>query len=263
MNDKKIQKFLIDLGLDKFEAAIYLTLAKKGILTTLELSRQTGIDRSKVYRRLEHLKDVGVVEEVIDEKKKRAKAVEVDRLEYLLCEKEESVKNLRGTFKDVKLILSGKVGLNEPGTKVLFYRGREGIKQMVWNVLRAKKEVVGFTCYKSLSEFIGEKFMKKWIEEFVRRDLYFRDIVHTDYFDREERKASVEGYKHYEKHFVSRGVSPRVITVDHQVDIYNDVVSYYNWREEEVFGVEIYNKKVARMQKQIFEVLWGTAENKC
>jgi len=89
VNDKKLQQFLLGLGLDQYEVNIYISLTKKGILTTLEVARETGIDRAKVYRRLEVMKKKGIVEEVIDENKKRAKAVDIDRLELILQEKEE------------------------------------------------------------------------------------------------------------------------------------------------------------------------------
>jgi hypothetical protein len=43
-------------------------------------------------------------------------------------------------------------------------------------------------------------------------------------------------------------------------DIYDDIVSYYNWHEGEVFGVEIYNKHVANAQRTFFEMLWAKSK---
>ena len=57
--------------------------------------------------------------------------------------------------------------------------------------------------------------------------------------------------------FQSRYLPSSILSIDHQTDIYDDVVAFYNWHEGEVFGVEIYNDKVASMQRQIFEILWG------
>lgn len=44
------------------------------------------------------------------------------------------------------------------------------------------------------------------------------------------------------------------------MDIYNDVIGIYSWHEGEVFGVEIYNEKVATMHKQLFEIVWKIAK---
>ena len=256
MNTKNLEQFLQGLGLDQYEAKIYTTLVKKGILTTLEVARETGIDRAKVYRRLEVMKRKGIVEEVIDENKKRVKAVDIDRLELILQEKEEKVQDLRSSFKDIKLLLSGSVGMNDPETKVLFYRGKDGIKQMVWNVLRAKGEVVGYT-YSPISEAIGKKFLRKFVLEFERRNLYFRDVYTDKYNDKNNPDAQYYSLKRFE----GRVIQSKVLEIDHQMDIYNDVVSYYKWYEGDIFGVEIYNKSVAKMQRQLFEIVWKIASH--
>lgn len=256
--NSKIKQFLLGLGLDKYECTIYLVLIKTGILSILEIAKKSEIDRSKVYRRIENLKRAGLVEEIIDEKRRLVKAVTPDHLENLLKTKEEGVRKLRQMFPEVRLQLEGEVGLNEPETKVLFYRGKAGIRQMVWNTLRAKDEVVGYT-YRKLSDIIGVKFMTDWRDEFVRRRLYMRDIYSDEYLKNPE---NIDYNIYPEKHFISKYLPPDQLDIDHQIDIYNNVYAIYNWHKGEVFGVEIYNIKVARMQKQIFEILWriGKAE---
>ena len=258
MDESKIINFLIDLGLDEFESKIYLVLARKGILSTLQISKETGIDRSKVYRRIEDLSRKGIIEEVIDQKTKKAKAVNVDRLEILLERNEEKVKSMKQLFPSVASALGKEYGMNQPGTKVLFYRGKEGIKQMIWHVLNANKLVAGYT-YRTLADLTGIKYAEKWIREFVKRNLMVRDIFSDDLI--ESKQKFKEKFVWNTRNFISKYIPPEIITIDHQIDIYNDVVSFYNWHEGEVFGVEIHNEKVARMQKQIFEVLWKIGED--
>ena len=53
-------------------------------------------------------------------------------------------------------------------TKVKFYHGKAGIEQMVWNVLKAEDEILGYT-FRDLSHFVGAKFMDKFASEFKRR----------------------------------------------------------------------------------------------
>ena len=59
--------------------------------------------------------------------------------------------------------------------------------------------------------------------------------------------------------FTGRYLSPEVVDISVQMDIYNDTLAIYSWHEDEVFGVEIHNKKIADMQRQIFEALWNSA----
>ena len=257
MKEKSILKFLKELGLDQSEAAIYVSLYKYGTSTVLELSRNTKIDRSKVYRRLEDMRDIGLVNEVIDGKRKSYQATGLNMLEKLLKRKEKKVTDLKEVYDDVKLYLSGNIGLNDPETKVLFYRGKDGLKQMIWNNLRSKKECVGYT-YRRVSEYVGKRFVERWRDEFIRRGIRFRHI-YSDYYLRSIKDLGHRAETYPDSRFQARYIPKDTLDINHQVDIYNDTVTYYNWYEGEVFGVEIYNAKIAQMQKQMFEITWKMA----
>lgn len=257
MNNSPLSDFLKKLGFLPEESTVFECLVKSGSLTALELARKSKVNRTRVYRVLEDLKKKGLVEEVVDEYRKKARAVGVERLEYLVREQENTARSVRELFPDISKLLEGQKKLEQPGTKVLFYRGREGVKQQVWNTLRADKEVVGYT-YRSLSELVGKKFMEEWKTEFVLRKLLFRD-VYSDEYTKSVEKTGVDNYP--KSHFRSRYISSTVLNITHQSDIYNEVVSYYNWFEGEVFGVEIYNSKIASLQKQLFEIVWKQANS--
>lgn len=256
VDKQRVKHFLIELGLEKDESSIYLSLSKLGISTPLEISRDTKIDRARVYRRLESMKKRGLVHEVIGEKRKMYEARGIEKLHEILQTKKMKLEGLQKSFNDVKAYLTAHVGLHEAETKVVFYRGRSGIKQLVWNVLRAETEVVGYT-YRALIEITGEKFRRRWRDEFIRRGLRMRDLYSDKYLRSRKGRKEQETWVP-ENVFENRYVSSDILDIDHQLDIYNDVVAYYNWYEGEVFGVEIYNRKVAKMQKQLFEVVWDT-----
>ncbi|MDD3647376.1 MAG: helix-turn-helix domain-containing protein [Candidatus Dojkabacteria bacterium] len=253
MNEKKLSKFLLDLGLDRFEVKIYLVLVKRGALTILEIARESKVDRSKVYRRLEEMKKIGVVEEIIDEKKKLAQAVGVERLEMLLKDKEAQMIRLKEEFPSVKAFLSANIGLNDPQTRVLFYRGKRGTRQMIWNVLRLKGEGVGYT-YGIMGKYVGKKFVERWGKEFRRRRLSFRHIF-SDHYLENLAKEGIKG-SWGSDFFQGRYVPQKLLDITHQVDIYNDVVAFYGWHKDDVFGIEIYNKQVVKFQRQLFEIIW-------
>lgn len=62
------------------------------------------------------------------------------------------------------------------------------------------------------------------------------------------------------KNWESRYLDPKVLDLEIQMDIYNDVVAIYNWYEGEVFGVQVINEKAAKLQKQLFDVVWEKAK---
>ncbi len=245
----QFSQFLTTLGLASEDVQVFQALINKPSLTILEVSRLSGVNRTTCYRILESLKQKGLVEEMVDEHRRLVKAVDIHNLEFLVKEKESEAERLRELLPSLSHSISSVA--SQPGTKVLFYRGIEGIKQMVWNVLRTKKEGVGYTQF-PLEGVAGDDFASEFYNEWVRRGLVFRDIISDTYL--KYRPANKIDFG--EKYFPSRYIPSSVLDITHQIDIYNDVVSYYNWHEGEIFGVEIYNDKIAAMQKQLFEVMW-------
>lgn len=258
-NQKKITGFLEKLGLIPEEARIYLALLEHGLLTTLQISKIISTPRTTVYRLLENLKKQGLVEELVDEHRTRAKAVNLEKIESIIKKKEDDVRRLKNIYPEISSLLSGKTAMAQPATKVLFYRGQEGMKQILWNTLKTKGVFYGYS-YCTPVETTGVEFALEWAIEFNRRGLFGRDLYSDQYIESAKKNPypSPITWEAWE----SRYIPPDILTIDHQIDIYNDVVAYYSWHGNEIFGVEIYNEKVARLQKQIFDVLWKTGKTR-
>lgn len=256
--DKKIASLLTELGLTTEQIKIYLTLLKHKELTALELSRASGINRTCVYRLLEKMTKMGLIEEMVDQYRKKSRAVGIDGLERLVKEQQERTKKISLLLPEVTSFLSGKAGLREENTKVLFYRGFEGIRQIVWNVLKTQGEDLGYT-YIDVDEALGRELAEDWRREVVKRKIHFRDITSNYQVFEHSKDTKVPGFLELCQ---TRYISPDKLTIDHQVDIYNDVISLYSWKEGDVFGVEIYNPTIVRLQKQIFNLLWENAQKK-
>ncbi|PIQ73481.1 hypothetical protein COV58_02290 [Candidatus Roizmanbacteria bacterium CG11_big_fil_rev_8_21_14_0_20_36_8] len=251
----QINKFLDALGLNSREIEAYLSLLDNGIMTALELSRQSNIPRTTLYRVIESLKSKGVVEEVVEEYVAKVQAAPLSRLEYLVVDQKNKAEALATLFPQVSKIITNTKTVSQPDTKVLMYRGREGIRQMVWNVLDAKTEIVGYTSHQ-IDDFVGKRFMNRWREEFIDRKKLGRELVTENYYRSIGGKMNDVDWGKWESRFIHE----QTLTIDHQYDIYNDIVAIYNWHEGEVFGVEIHNKKVSHLQRQIFEIVWGVAK---
>jgi hypothetical protein len=106
--------------------------------------------------------------------------------------------------------------------------------------------------------------VKNWYVEAYETGFKMRDIYSDSLLESKASKYKVydslpEKLKDFSR---SRYIPKEVFNIDHQLDIYNDVVAFYNWHEGEIFGVEIYNEKVAKMQRQLFELVWSQAKYK-
>lgn len=252
----KIAQFFLNLGFSQEESTIYTTLLKDGPQTVLQLSRNTTINRTTLYRILDKLHSQKLVEEIIEEYKKLYKAVDFHTIDLLVKEQENRAQFLKTTFPEINALLTSNSS-SQPGTKVIFYRGNDGIKQMAWNTLKANKVCLGYT-YREFEEVVGRKFAEDWRDEFIARNLVFREIYSNELYRSKQRGA--HPITHSYPDFHERYIKPEILNINHQMDIYNDVITIYNWHEGEVFGVEIYNEKVATMHKQLFEIVWKIAK---
>ena len=255
-----IETFLTRLGFSKEESTIFSILIKNGPSTVLTLSRESKINRTRIYRTLEQMVDSGIVSQIIEEHRRFFKAAELAQLERMVRMKEEETKELSRLFPKIASLIPEVSSLTQPSTKVVFYRGTKGIQQQGWNTLSAHKEILGYT-YRIYAEIVGQKFADEWATELINRRLRFREILSDAFYQSTKEKPHLKGVGHIAKSLdQTRYISPQILDIQIQMDIYDGVISIYNWYEGEVFGVEIYNDKVAAMQKQLFEMAWKMAK---
>lgn len=256
--NKIILDFLKNLGLTDEESVLYMTLLEKGPQTILELSRQSGLDRTGVYRLVERLKEHSVVEEIEEDNKKVMRAVDVSILEFMVRKKESVVKELRENLPIIEKHFSSLEKAYQPGTNIRFFKGLDGIRQQVWNMLKAEKEGMAFAC-KKLNELVGDPYIA-WQEEWVKKNLLHRTLYSDEYLRSEK-------YKTINPHipegiFQTKYIGSETLDINFQMDLYNDVVSIFTWHEDEIYGVEIHNQKLASFHKQLFNIVWNMGEDR-
>lgn len=265
------------LNLDEYSAKILQIFIEKNNATVYEVSVLTGISRTNVYRRVNELLNKGLLIETLKDGKRKFQIIssgefvkKIDDYKQNLTEAEKSVQ---------QIVTSLNIGHSNAnwGTYVKLYQGVSGIMQMYWNVLNAKTELCGYSL-RTDKGFLSEKFIYDWELQFKKKKIKYRDIVTRTYVEdfikginnsnveieikdsltmnKDFRKAFAEPLSDFTKGTKRRYVSPDVIKITLQMDIYNDVVAIYNWTKNEIFGIEIINKEFNEMQKQIFEMYW-------
>lgn len=247
---------LKDFGLDTKGANIYLSLLSRGPQTSLELSRQTGYNRTSIYRYLEELKKIGVVEEIVDENRKLAAAFSPGQLKLLVSKKEAEVDQLKSTLPPLIEELS-RFEHNSPSpTEILYFRGKSGMEQMIWNLLKIPRngEFTGQS-YLPWNDLVGQKFADKVRQELMLNNIKSRELTNNpgpfDYVYEEL----------YDTHlWVERYISPKILDIKFESFIYNDVYAFFHYHKGEIFGVEIHNQENTNYQNQLFGIVWKMAE---
>lgn len=254
-----IRTYFAKLGLEAEIADIYLALHAHGPQTISELSRSSKVERTRIYRLIDKLLESNLVEVETHYKRGIIKAAPIANLHILITQKEQELKSLQDELGLIQQVLA-RNSLSSPATRVQFYQGREGIRQMLWNELNAKGEIVGYN-YRVLEEGTGKKFMERWTEEFERRKLTCRLITSDDFADSwdEGQKPGGEGTGQRINGMTYHCISPEDFKITHSCDVYDNVVGYYHWKDSEVFGIEIHNQEIADAQREFFEMLWVTS----
>lgn len=257
------QEFLHTLGFSADEAKLYLCLATDGQATLLEAARRSGIERTKLYRIIDDLIERKIIEEIPTYKRRTIKACGLQTLELLIKEQELKTAQLK---QNLPLFSNALQSLTKtlPENNVIYYHGVEGIRQMTWNILRTKGVYRTYS-YRYWEDILGKNFVLKLNEEMVRRGF---EEVHDLYSDQYLQYKSDWLKIHKKKpegdwsFWDARYIPEDVLTIDQNLDVYNNVVAYYYWEGDETFGVEIINERVAKFQKQMHDVLWGMSKKR-
>ena len=255
MNKQLVSGQLSQYGLDDIEVQIYLNLLQGGAKTPLDLSRETNINRSKIYRYLDRLKVKHLVEESDKGRGLRLKAASPDSLKLLLLEREQQLGNQKELLPELLKELTSLPGGTPTGFEVKHYHGTEGLKQMLWNHLRAKKEILVFG-YENRNDIAGKAFAETIRYEQVERGITKIEIENaTDQGDYWYTKVPNWG-----KFYRSRYIPPKILDIRQYQVVFNDTLSILSWADGNKIGVEITHKSFADMYRQIFWKFWDIAE---
>ena len=256
VNKLDLKQKLNLLGLTDNQAEIYLLLLKQGLTSLLELSRQSTINRTTIYRVVEDLKTLNLAEEIIDSRGIKVKAVAPENLNLLLTQKETELTYLKSNLSNLISSLSAIKDQPVPSTQMVYFRGVSGLKQLLWNILKAKGESVGYG-YADWNQSVGRDFAEKLRAERVKRQISDREIQNTDQLGPMSDWTNI---KNYGQIYQCRFLDKKIVDIKHDTYIYNDVFAFFYFIKDEMFGLEIHNAEIAKTQKQIFEVLWKLAK---
>ncbi len=249
-----IRTYFSKLGLSSEIAEIYLALHVHGRQTISELSRHSGIERTRIYRLMDELRASGLVEVEKQYKRSIFTAAPIANLQILLSKKEQELHDLRTEFQSLQETFSTR-SLSSPSTKVQAYQGSEGLKQMFWNQTRSSSGENLSILYENMQGRSNLAFFERWVAVFNAKGINARSIIGDNFLRTQQEWYGThknERLRHWQGRYIPEGVFP----VTHSMVIYDDVTSYYNWKNGEILGIEIHNQEIADAQRHFFEMLW-------
>jgi sugar-specific transcriptional regulator TrmB len=251
MQHATIYQVFESLGLSELEGNIYLDLIKSREVPVTELAKRYNTNRVRVYKAFENLEKLGLIEREND----FSKITEVEspgRVLALLKDKENQLKLQVEKFEEFAPELTYSYEKSEKTPRVKIY---EGIGQMGKLLLQTLEEVQGEYLWLNEGEdlnalFNAEYFFTEYSQKRAKKGIRVRILANTD-------NISIKRFDHVAvqelrqvRYLPPQYQSPGTIT------IYNDKMILWNTFIPR--AIVIYDKQLAQIQRDIFEMLWQT-----
>lgn len=244
------EELLRDLGLSLNESKVYEALLHTGESSVQTISLKSKVHRRNVYDSLSKLIEKGLASEVIIQGEKNFKAISPRRLLELLKEKEEK---LNKSLQEME----GKFNAVQEKEQAYFYRGMEGFKNYLQDIIQTKETVY----------FIGAKAF--WLDDRLKHFLpnFERErkrlgIKFMHLFDYEVKEQKPEILKLVGKPFK---FMPKKYSSSTAVDIFGDyVVTFVGVKpgqlDEEPLMFVLKSKRLADGYRKFFQMMWDRCE---
>ena len=229
---------LKEIGLSDGEANVYLTLLKLGEATVAEISQSSGLHRTNIYDSLEKLKEKGLASYLSKDNKQFFRAADPENLLTYLQEKEESISSFIPELKEIQSKIHEKV-------TVEVFKGLQGMKSALRDILATKKEVIGYSVAGQLRKYLPE-FAKYYFRE---QDKY--KILHRFIYTKGISKPPSNNYK---IKYLPKEFSSTTINLSYSDKILNIIY------QPEIVAIRIKSKTLANDFRKHFELLWKQAK---
>ena len=213
--------------------------------TVLNIARETDIHRTTVYRIIDRLMELGLVEEIIVKRKKYYKAVGMHKIEILVKERESEVDYLRKLLPKMHSVFKSQETLVNPAFKINSYKDKRGVKEALKNIHRANNEIVRVVKF-DLEEILDTNY-HTWVLKLIQNKNEFKEI-HA------RQEILTISLKETDSIFSSISVNPKRLPVDHEVYIYNNVVLQIFQTGGDYQALEIYSKEFTKQYKSLIDL---------
>lgn len=246
-------KALREIGLTENEIKIYLDLLKSGSSTAYEIGKRTGIYRVHVYDKVEQLMDKGLVTHIYKGAKKFFQATSPDKIKQYLEDKRKNLKSQEEAINFILPELKAISKLPKEDTFVEVFKGKEGLKYFLKDIIKVGKEVlitgIEDIKYKETLPIFMEQYFRDLKKNKIKERIITVKRKEVFLFDKES--APTTNYRFLEE----KQFNPT------NTFIYSNKIVIVTWGSP-VTAVMIKNIQIADTYRSHFEHLWKIASKK-
>lgn len=239
-----MEEILKDLGLNDNEIKIYITLLNNGPQQTNMISRKSNIHRRNVYDSLDRLIEKGYVAYI---KENNVKIYSATNPKHIL----EKLELKKKSFEEMLPELLFKFNRENEKKETLFYRGKEGLKQIFEDQIKIGEEILIYATSYNVQETMKYFFLKydrERKEKNIPVRMIFDENIKKDKDILQKLKEIPNRKIHFIKEFNKSPMSQY---------IYGNNVAIILWGDEPI-SILIRQKDIAQGFRSNFELLFST-----
>jgi len=229
---------LHEIGLSEGEIKVYLALLKIGSTPVSKIKEKTNLHRTTIYDFLEKLINKSLVSYVVKNNVNFYSAVHPNKLLDFVNEKQENVKQILPKLIDI-------ANLDKDEINVRVYKGVEGMKTLLNDVLREGKDFIAFG--------VEEKLFKEKFPFLM--DSYFAKEKAVGI--KERLLASEDTSFIFDSPTITYRFVPKNLFNPTPTMTFGDKVAMIIWEPLTIIVVK--NKQLADSFRKHFELVWKTA----
>jgi sugar-specific transcriptional regulator TrmB len=249
------QDILQKTGLSAPQAEVYEVLLMHGEYPAGPLTRLTSLKRGLVYKVLEDLVEMQLVEKTELEGKVATFAPKHP------THLRELVETRQKALKDAEIVLDGflpsltssfNLISGTPGVSV--YEGIEGVQKVLEDSLTSRTEILQYADLEVIVRY-SAKSNEKYVTKRSQKDIQTRGLV----VDSEFNRQYLTNYHKMvtESRFIKL---PPGIHFESLMKIYDGKIAYITYAEKSRLGVIIEDERLYNLHKTLFEYMWQLAE---
>jgi SAM-dependent methyltransferase/predicted DNA-binding transcriptional regulator len=245
MSKKNLQSILLSIGLTENESLVYLAGLSLGSTTILKLARSSGLKRTTVYSVVEDLKRRGLMNIEMRGFKKLYSVESPEKLEHILEERKETFKKELPEFLAL-YNLKGEDGV------IRYYEGLEAIKGIYMGFLDEMRPHDDYLVVANQEKWfnLDPKFFLKYKEERAKKNVKTRLLFQDSPVAREHKKFQKNWNENVK-------ILPQGTKLNTDLVIMPSKVIVFSL-DVPLVAFVIENKNFVSMQKEMFELLWGS-----
>ena len=237
------EDILKSIGLTDAEAKVYLALVELGSTTATAVITKSGLHKSTTYESLERLIERGLASSIVKGKKTFFQAAKPEKLLDILRERESNIKRI---LPELEL----KDKLAKTHQEVIVYEGKDGLKTLLEDFLKVKKDVYVIGGTEKMSEQL------KFFLPHIDRQLIKLKIKLYFAYNEDSRQRGQETAK---LPFVKLKFVPKEFISPISIAVYGNKSAIIRFTEKPIV-VLMEDNETAKSFMNYFNLLWKLAK---